>query len=506
MPERFRLVLCSLTILTLLAVSPLPVAAENPSSDPRDFVSLDNGIALFLANAWPTFDPELWRSDGTAAGTYRLTDTCPQGCPSPAVRLVAAAEDRLFFLAVTGSANIADQLWVTGGSPENTFHLAGPLIINPRAPTVWLEERGVLLFSAEDELHQGELWRSDGTPEGTYRLSPDGVFPGELTEFRGKLYFFLFDSRNAASLWTSDGTARGTKLVKKLPGFASRMRSIGSSLVFFGPAATLWRSDGTPRGTVPTSTITRSGQLPVWEVAALGGRYYFTTDIPGQGEELWASDGTTAGTRKVTNFAPEAVFFYQFPNGHEALPLPELAAGSRMVFTVDDGVHGIEPWTTDGTPAGTRLLRDVCPGACSSNPLERATVGSRLIFIADDGVRGQAPWVTDGTPAGTRLLRDIVWNPFAPASLFAGRLFFTGGDPRFGLQIWKTNGTPRGTRRVTHFPPEVSRVVRLGTPVEGALLYAAKSDAGVELWRTDGTAQGTWMVLDLFPENAGEAP
>jgi len=183
-----------------------------------------------------------------------------------------------------------------------------------------------------------------------------------------------------------------------------------------------------------------------------------------------------------------------------------------MVFAADDGVHGAEPWVTDGTPAGTRLLRDVCPGACWSWPTERTNLGNRLLFAANTVEQGQEPWITDGTPAGTRLLRDIC--PGTCHSFFfgmvplGGGLLFGANDGQNGFQLWKTNGTPRGTTRITTFPEDVSAVKRIGAPVPGGILYSAESrQHGAELWRTDGTAEGTDMVLDLIDrDNGGGRP
>lgn len=85
------------------------------------------------------------------------------------------------------------------------------------------------------------------------------------------------------------------------------------------------------------------------------------------------------------------------------LQLPFSSLGRRMVFAMDDGVHGIEPWITNGTPNGTRLLRDVCPGSCGAgfNSFNMAVAGQLLFFTATDG------WRSGGTPASTRLLADL---------------------------------------------------------------------------------------------------
>src|SRR5687767_9958012 len=95
---------------------------------------------------------------------------------------------------------------------------------------------------------------------------------------------------------------------------------------------------------------------------------------------------------------------------------PGLAAAFQggAFFVVDDGVHGAEPWITDGTPGGTFLLRDVRPGPAGSNVRAATPAGDRLYFTADDGLTGQELWRTDGTPEGTVLVADI--HPGAESS------------------------------------------------------------------------------------------
>lgn len=500
--------LCALEPYLVKDIDPIP---QNQSSNPRDFISLENGIALFVANR-DLFVVDLWRSDGTAAGTYRLSEPCVATwiCPTPFTR-VALAGDRFFYLAATEPGEITQRLWVTGGSAENTLDLGVSLILDPGIEPVWVASRGLLFFVARDEEQGNGLWRSDGTPAGTYRLIDFQFGPQtHLAELRGKLYFPGSGTRpDQTALWTSDGTPRGTRLVKNVSPFS--LRSIGSALVFFGPGPglSLWRSDGTANGTAQISKIVHGpGELTLLEVRALAGRSYFTTRSPGQGDELWASDGTRVGTRRLTNFAKDRAF----QAGEEPLFLPTLTAGSRVVFAADDGVHGAEPWVTDGTPAGTRLLRDLCLGPCGSRPFQRATLGSRLIFAASTSAHGQEPWVTDGTPAGTRILRDICRGTCSSSTYgmvkLGGGLLFGAKDSRYGFQLWKTNGTPRGTVRLTTFPQEVSAVARIGAAIPGGVLYSASSqEHGLELWRTDGTAAGTGMVLDLVDrDNGGSKP
>ena len=78
-----------------------------------------------------------------------------------------------------------------------------------------------------------------------------------------------------------------------------------------------------------------------------------------------------------------------------------------MFFTADDGTRGTELWATDGTPAGTRLVEDIQPGDASSAPEGLAAVGDTLYFSADDGTHGRELWRSDGTAAGTEMLVDL---------------------------------------------------------------------------------------------------
>ncbi|HJX29772.1 MAG TPA: hypothetical protein VJ885_17860, partial [Thermoanaerobaculia bacterium] len=160
----------------------------------------------------------------------------------------------------------------------------------------------------------------------------------------------------------------------------------------------------------------------------------------------------------------------------------------------------------DGTPAGTRLLRDVCPGTCSSNPGSISTFGNRFFFAADDGTRGVEPWLSDGTAAGTRLLRDLCRGgcssaPQAPR-VQGGRAIFTALDAQGRSQLWRTNGTANGTIRLTTLPRGIGELAT--HPVSGAFLFrAGDADHGDELWRTDGTRPGTRLVADINTMDVG---
>ena len=92
-----------------------------------------------------------------------------------------------------------------------------------------------------------------------------------------------------------------------------------------------------------------------------------------------------------------------------SIPQDLTVFGNKVVFAANDGIHGEELWITDGTSAGTKLLKDInVTGTFGSNPFGFTQLGSKLLFQADDFIHGPELWVTDGTTAGTRLLKDIL--------------------------------------------------------------------------------------------------
>jgi ELWxxDGT repeat protein len=173
---------------------------------------------------------------------------------------------------------------------------------------------------------------------------------------------------------------------------------------------------------------------------------FFTAEDGAHGRELWTSDGTLAGTELVTDLVPG------LPSSHPALL--ERLGDSQVVFRAQLPDVGLEPFVSDGTAAGTKLLKDAVSGPFGSFPGGFTTTGSRFAWFTalGDGV-GAELWRTDGTPAGTTLVADI--QPGAgsssPAGLMSagGQLLFTADDGLLGRELWSVNSgasvQPKGT-------------------------------------------------------------
>ncbi len=88
-------------------------------------------------------------------------------------------------------------------------------------PYGWVvDEDNTLYFKIYKKNDANEIWRIDGTPEGTRLLKAGGGEnilrkPG-LTMVNGQLFFRAYDADYGIELWTSDGTAAGTVMVKDI--------------------------------------------------------------------------------------------------------------------------------------------------------------------------------------------------------------------------------------------------------------------------------------------------
>jgi len=184
--------------------------------------------------------------------------------------------------------------------------------------------------------------------------------------------------------------------------------------------------------------------------------------------------------------------------------------GERLFFSRDDGVNGGELWVSDGTEAGTYMLKDLDTTPVGANdigsglPKDFTFFNNKIYFWNDEGI-----WESDGTTAGTTMAVDftLLPNNFYPAFAFEAvndKLWFFAGDDLNGIEMWTSDGTLAGTSVLKNIATGSLGVTVLGgndiDEEDGSkTLFLAISDGanGVEPWVTDLTEQGTFLLKDI---------
>ena len=229
------------------------------------------------------------------------------------------------------------------------------------------------------------------------------------------------------------------------------------------------------------------------EITGAGGNVYFVTKAADGGSDL---DVQTAAGVKLLK---------AFPTSNDGLSdsLPGVsdltAVGSKLFFSANVGLGQL--WVTNGTTAGTRLVRrnlNAEPGT--------TVVGSEVYFVANvwhDKNQTMQVFKSNGTaegtvpiamPAGSAKLGNF------PGTLvsFGGALYFdygnelmktTGGNAKVVSTLAQPRSNPKLTGNITNLT------------AAGGLLYFTFPDAtaqGEDLYASDGTARGTTVLKDFI--------
>jgi ELWxxDGT repeat protein len=301
---------------------------------------------------------------------------------------------------------------------------------------------GLAYFLARDGTSGATvLWKSDGTSGGT-SLVADAANPGgfalsnasSFAACQGKLFFGTI----GGDLYVTDGTDAGTTFVADVTpaGYltARGFAAAGGKLVFVVRQSTgsqfyrLWESDGTAAGTRQLSDTVSFTVVPTWATTAdaafvVGKR----DDQPQSGSILFAVDAR--GLTQVRAFGSTGYVGYWGPS-----------IGSTQYFSASDGVHGSELWRTDGTADGTFMIKDVNPGSGDGLYNVFGRCGDVLLFSADDPAHGFELFRSDGRYGSMELLADIMPGTSSSNTGFytsmGDSIYFAATDAMHGAQLW----------------------------------------------------------------------
>jgi ELWxxDGT repeat protein len=182
----------------------------------------------------------------------------------------------------------------------------------------------------------------------------------------------------------------------------------------------------------------------------------------------------------------------------------EIALGNKFIFTASDGQRGLEPWVSDGTEAGTKILKDINTGPGNSDPTDFTLGDGVVYFIAHDTTSSPQVmqiWKTDGTPENTTVVSTL---PLGTDRGIAEDLAFTNGKLFYSehgtfttnSSLWVTDGTSAGT-----FITDLEDEPEFGDATGGKLFFAMNdiNNPGDvrQIWVSDGTSNGTTQITSF---------
>lgn len=435
-------------LVGIVAASLLLTALPASAVDFTDFHSPQTNAAgdtVYFAGNAPGKGTELWKSDGTAAGTVLVKDIYP-GVRSglardsdfeflrPNAAQFTSIGDKTYFFAVSDKTGSA--LWVTDGTSAGTTKLSTG-ITTYRAESETIVFEGELYFTSKDAAHGLEIWKSDGTVAGT-RLAIDvtpgtnakGValhsYPRNFTVVGDSLVFQARDAAGLPAVYSTTDGATATKLTS-IPALtnADAITRLGGDLVI-NSTNTVYTTDGTLAGTsqaVPAmkpygSRITAfdgslfylSNQAKKYSLVRLTGAtssivtpltarnlavhngklWYTTFDVKSKVVTLWSLASAASTPQKMADIGKA---------GGTSVPVYSISRDGALYFWSYKSLY-----TSDGTPQGTVAIKDFGYSRGLLSGMFMAFAGDNLVLTGVDWHGSGAMWVSDLTPAGTTLV------------------------------------------------------------------------------------------------------
>ena len=234
------------------------------SSNPIYFTKIDNNKIVFRADDGIN-GRELWVTDGTSAGTQLIKNINPTG--SSSINKLTSFNGKAYF-------SLGNDIWETDGTEIGTKIFLN-LRSNDNSEDPFYEYNGVLYFTAFDAtFNKIDLWKTDGTIIGSSILTSGLNYADVFQKTNNLLFFAASDDAHGYELWRTNGTPTGTFLTRDInvgpddslvsnPSLGNGGDKLFFEATFYDNddsiedqfSNELWASNGTEIGTLLDTTI-----------------------------------------------------------------------------------------------------------------------------------------------------------------------------------------------------------------------------------------------------------
>lgn len=374
--------------------------------------------------------------------------------------------------------NVGDELWRTDGTDAGTFFLKGGITISPKE---------IVLSNTEavfENQATNDLWVTNGTREGTILLK---AFDSNSIKFVGQSEGFLFfqahEAATGVELYRTDNTPGGTVLIKDInpgpgDGFAGSGAMVWNDLFFAADDGThgreLWKTDGLSSATMMVKDISPgagNGFADRLTVLSHFDRFYFGGDTPDAGVEPWVSDGTAGGTYRLQDILPgeESPARLEFHIGHEGTVY--------FLAHLRDDFGTTELWRSGGTSESTSKIKDVG----HDSEYHSFLVYQDKVSFFNHVDPYHHLWVTDGTAEGTQVIFSLhADNSVDYFDVVNDHLLFAGTDQGYPTPFYRSNGTRAGTESFAQFKSAHALPQRKNLTTVGEFAFYTDHDGPVD--------------------------
>jgi ELWxxDGT repeat protein len=375
------------------------------------------GTDLIFAESTSDNSMQLFRTDGTTAGTQAVSAFASSQYGMLADS--AVVNGKVYVALESNLSCCQPDLWATDGTAAGTVQIDSnegyPFHLQPSSLRPFGNQLA-LLTNAENTGTELSIVDSATNALTILDLAPGAgsgaSYGSTIAAMDGFILFLRGDPNDGLHLYRSDGTLAGTTLVTDL-GTGVQLSQLSQDIVVtrVGARATfqsenaqngpqLWGSDGTAAGTVPLiNTPNGPSGFYVQPLIGVAGSHAYYAVYTGSNFQLVVTDGTVAGTHVLTDLG--TVDASADTAGH--LVTTQVAGDDTLTFIY---VHAsnAEPKHLYAYAPQTNVATHLVDASLVDANEQPLVSGGKLFFMGSDATNGVQPWVSDGTAAGTHIL------------------------------------------------------------------------------------------------------